>query len=67
EKGILPETTSEFIQKYRARSSTAYDFNDMTVSGSLGDPTYASVEKGKKIMEAGIDEIAKFIEELKEQ
>lgn len=67
EKGVPPETPSELNQKYRRKVSIAYDFNEITVSGSLGDPTYASKEKGKKVMEAGIEEIAKFIEELKKQ
>ena len=47
--------------------SVEIDTEANTVSGSLGDPTYASKEKGKKIMEAGIEEIAKFVEELKKQ
>jgi len=67
EKGVPPETTSEFNQKYRGKVSTVRDFHEITVSGSLGDPTYASKEKGRKVMEAGIEEIAKFIEELKKQ
>lgn len=67
EKGVPPETPSEFIQKYRGKVSAVSDFHERTVSGSLGDPTYASKEKGKKVMEAGIEEIAKFIEELKKQ
>jgi len=67
EKGVPPETASEFNQKYRGKVSTAMDFHEITVSGSLGDPTYASKEKGRKVMEAGIEEIAKFIEELKKQ
>ncbi|GAI94072.1 unnamed protein product, partial [marine sediment metagenome] len=67
EKGIPPETASKLNQKYRGKVSTARDFHEITVSGSLGDPTYASNEKGKKVMEAGIEEIAKFIEELKKQ
>ena len=67
EKGVPPESSSEFIRKYRGKVTTASDFIENTVSGSMGDPTYATKEKGKKIMEAGIEEIAKFIEDLKKQ
>jgi creatinine amidohydrolase len=67
EKGVPPESQSKFSQKYRGKVTTARDFNEITVSGSLGDPSYASEEKGKKIIEAGIEEIVKFIEELKKQ
>jgi len=67
EKGEPPESYSEFRRKYRGKVSTASDFHESTVSGSMGDPTYATMEKGRRVMEAGIDEISQFIEDLKKQ
>lgn len=67
EKGQPPKSASPLRQKYAGKVTTARDFHEITISGSMGDPTYASKEKGKKIMEAGINEIAEFIEELKKQ
>ncbi|MBN1681997.1 creatininase family protein [Candidatus Bathyarchaeota archaeon] len=65
EKGVQPESYSELRRKYRGKITVASDFHETTISGSIGDPTYATYEKGKKIMEAGIEEIVKFIEDLK--
>lgn len=67
EKGVLPKSADRLRTKYSGKVTTARDFHEITVSGSLGDPTYATKEKGEKIMEAGIREIAEFIEELKKQ
>jgi len=67
EKGVPPESLSNFHRKYIRRVSRAVDFHEITVSGSLGDPTLASKEKGEKLVEAVVDEITEFIEELKKQ
>jgi len=67
EKGVPPASLSDFLRKYTGEVSTARDFHEITVSGSLGDPTLASKEKGKKLVEAVVDEIAAFIEDLKKQ
>lgn len=67
EKGVLPPSSSALRQKYAGKVTTARDAHEMTVSGSLGDPTLGSREKGMKIMEAGISEIVNFIEDLKKE
>jgi len=67
EKGIPPSSLSDFRRRYAGKVSTSRDFHEITVSGSLGDPTLASMEKGRKLVEAVVDEIATFIEELKKQ
>jgi creatinine amidohydrolase/Fe(II)-dependent formamide hydrolase-like protein len=67
EKGMLPPSSSALRQKYAGKVTTARDAHEMTVSGSLGDPTLGSREKGMKIMEAGISEIVSFIEDLKKE
>jgi len=67
EKGVPPASLSDFLRKYTGEVSTARDFHEITVSGSLGDPTLASKEKGRKLVEAVVDEIAAFIEDLKKQ
>jgi len=67
EKGVQPASLSDFRRRYAGEVSTARDFHEITVSGSLGDPTLASKEKGRKLVEAVVDEIAAFIEQLKIQ
>lgn len=67
EKGVPPASLSDFRRKYTGKVSTARDFHEITVSGSIGDPTLATKEKGGKLVEAVVDEIAAFIEELKKQ
>lgn len=66
-KGELPPGTSEFFKKYIVTKKVviAKDFADDTVSGSHGDPTYATEEKGQKTIEALIEELVEFIEDLK--
>jgi len=64
EKGVVPTSLSDFRRRYAGEVSTARDFHEITVSGSLGDPTLASKEKGKRLVEAVVDEIAAFIEDL---
>ncbi|MBS7631817.1 creatininase family protein [Candidatus Bathyarchaeota archaeon] len=41
------------------------NFDEITESGSLGDPTIATKEKGEKLVESVVEEISKFIEDLK--
>jgi creatinine amidohydrolase len=66
-KGELPPGTTDFFKKYvdSKKVVTAKDFTDDTVSGSHGDPTYATKEKGKGVVEALISELVTFIEDLK--
>lgn len=42
-----------------------YTFKEYTAIGSLGDPTIASLEKGKVLVEAVVEDICKFIDTLK--
>ncbi|MEM3056255.1 MAG: creatininase family protein [Candidatus Bathyarchaeia archaeon] len=65
EKWKPPTSQKEFYQKYQGKVATARNFDEITESGSLGDPTLATMEKGEKLVEALIEEISTFIEELK--
>jgi creatinine amidohydrolase len=67
EKGVPPPSASDFRRRLAGRVSTVRDFHEITVSGSLGDPTLASREKGERLVEAVVEEVAEFIEELKRQ
>jgi len=66
-KGELPPGTSEFFKKYivTRKAVMAKNMADDTVSGSHGDPSYATEEKGRGVVEALIDELVEFIEDLK--
>lgn len=65
EKWKQPSSWTDFDIKYRGKVTTARDFHETTEIGSLGDPTMATKEKGRQIVEALVDEISEFIEDLK--
>jgi len=65
EKWRPPKDASEFYSKYQGRVTISRNFDEITESGSLGDPTIATKEKGEKLVESVVDEISKFIEDLK--
>jgi creatinine amidohydrolase len=67
EKWKPPASQTEFDRKYRGKIATARDFQETTEIGSLGDPTLATAEKGRKMVEAVVDDIAAFIKDLKAQ
>jgi creatinine amidohydrolase len=67
EKWKPPASQTEFDRKYRRKFATAREFHEITEIGSLGDPTLATEEKGKKMVEAVVDDIAAFINDLKAQ
>lgn len=66
-KGELPPGTTEFFKKYivTGKAVMARDTADKSVSGVSGDPAYATREKGQGVVEAVVDELAEFIEDLK--
>jgi len=51
--------------KYKGKVSAAYMFDENTSIGSLGDPTLATKEKGKILVDSVVKDLAKFIEDLK--
>ena len=57
--------TPKFERDYRGKVSSANDFDEITEIGSLGDPAAATAEKGKIMVDAVVQEISQFIEELK--
>ena len=59
-----PEHTS-IDPKYREKVAAAYMFDERTNIASLGDPTLATKEKGKALVESVVKDLAEFIEELK--
>jgi creatinine amidohydrolase len=59
-----PENTS-INPKYRRKVAAAYMFDEVTSIGSLGDPTLATKEKGKILVESVVKDLAEFIEDLK--
>jgi len=71
-KKIIPKTKSRFIKlDYRPSDAellfrpTAEDWRNLTSEGNIGDPTIASEEKGKVMMEALIENVVEFINDLK--
>ena len=60
-----PRAWTEFDRKYRGKVSWTRDFHESTETGNLGDPTIATEEKGRQLVEAVVDEISAFIEDLK--
>ena len=59
-----PEHTS-IDPKYRRKVSAAYMYDENTSIGSTGDPTLATREKGKILVESVVKDRAEFIEDLK--
>jgi creatinine amidohydrolase/Fe(II)-dependent formamide hydrolase-like protein len=66
-KGELPPDANEILKKYIVTGKViiARDMADVSMSGSRGDPSYATEEKGRKIVEPLIDELVEFIKDLK--
>lgn len=65
QKWSQPRAWTDFDVKYRGKVSTARNFHETTEIGSLGDPTKATEEKGRQMVEALVDDISAFIEDLK--
>lgn len=59
-----PKNTS-IDPKYKRKVSAAYMFDENTSIGSLGDPTLATKEKGKILVDSVVKDLAEFIEDLK--
>lgn len=62
-----PKTWTEFDTKYRRKVTTAMDWHELTEIGSIGEPTLSTEEKGRQMVEAVVEEISAFIEDLKEK
>ena len=60
-----PRNWTEFDTKYRRKVTTARNWDELTEIGSIGEPTLATREKGEKMVNAVVDEISTFIEDLK--
>lgn len=71
---MLPKERSEFLKVgYRFKGDdmilfrrTAEDWRKLTPLGHLGDPTMASEEKGRIVMEALIENVVRFINDLRQ-
>lgn len=53
--------------KYRGKVNAPYMFDEVTSIGSLGDPTLATKEKGKILVDSAVADLAEFIEDLKKK
>ena len=60
-----PEGRSEFIKKYADSYKTFRMMDEVSEMGNTGDPTIATVEKGKILVDTLVDEVAEFIIDLK--
>jgi creatinine amidohydrolase len=58
---------SSIDPKYRGKVAAAYMFDEVTSIGSLGDPTLATKEKGKILVDSVVADLAEFIEDLKKK
>ncbi len=56
-----PELTS-IDPRYKGKVAAAYMFDENTSIGSLGDPTLATKEKGKILVDSVVKDLAEFIE-----
>ncbi len=65
EKWKKPKGRTAFDEKWGRKVSWTRDFDWSTEIGSLGDPEAATEEKGRQMVEATVDEISAFIEDLK--
>ena len=65
EKWKKPKGITAFDEKWGRKVSWTRDFDWSTETGSLGDPEAATEEKGRQMVEATVDEISAFIEDLK--
>jgi creatinine amidohydrolase/Fe(II)-dependent formamide hydrolase-like protein len=63
---LVPKFSSRYLDFTSKRGISWYAFTKkISDSGVMGDPTKASVEKGRKMWEAMIDNLVTFVEELK--
>ena len=65
EKWKKPKGVTVFDEKWLRKVSWTRDWDENTETGSLGDPEAATEEKGRLMVEATVDEISAFIEDLK--
>jgi creatinine amidohydrolase len=65
EKWKKPKGITAFDEKWGRKVSWTRDWDENTETGSLGDPEAATEEKGRLMVEATVDEISAFIEDLK--
>lgn len=65
EKWKPPKDASDSYARYQGKVSVPRNFDEITETGSLGDPTLATREKGEKLVEAVVEELSEFIEDLK--
>jgi creatinine amidohydrolase len=62
-----PDTGSSFVTTDLLESSpvhTYHDFSDLSQSGTFGDPSFATPEKGASFHAAVVDELVRFIEDF---
>lgn len=60
-----PRELTEFDERYMNKVTMAINFDEITVDGNLGDATLSTKEKGRIMVDAVVEEISRFIEELK--
>ena len=60
-----PKAWTDFDREYRRKVSWTRDFHETTETGNTGDPTLATEDKGRQLVEALVDDISAFIEDLK--
>ena len=64
----IPKSPSKFIKfdfPSEPRARMAWRTKEISTSGVIGDPTKASLEKGKKIIDAVVQRLANLIEDIR--
>ena len=61
---ISPDYKSNNIISYEKTIKRAWNTQDISKSGIIGDPTKANQEKGKKILKIAVNNIIKIINEM---
>lgn len=61
-----PEHTS-IDPNHKGKVTAAYMFDEHTSIGNMGDPTKATKEKGKLMVDSAVKDLAEFVEDLKKK
>jgi creatinine amidohydrolase/Fe(II)-dependent formamide hydrolase-like protein len=64
----VPALGSDFfdIHEHRpGRVFPAFNMDQYTTTGAMGRPDLATADKGRKLLEAVVDEVGKFIDEFR--
>ncbi len=65
-KAEMREVKLPYVGPGRRGANVPLDWSELTMTGSIGDPTLATKEKGEKLVNAAAERIAEFLERFAE-